>query len=94
MNELVTNSIKYAFGNSGGHIFIDFELIGNQSEACITVQDDGQGMELPAKKGFGLTVVERLAQQLQGRIQYLKVTTGTRTVLCFPVPPAESGVGG
>lgn len=51
VNELVTNSIKYAFGNSGGRILVNFGLIGNQSEACVAVQDDGKGLELPPKKG-------------------------------------------
>jgi hypothetical protein len=31
--------------------------------------------------------IERLAQRIQGRVQHVKVTPGTRTVLCFPVPP-------
>src|ERR1700677_3141635 len=29
VNELVTNSIKYAFGNAGGHVNVHFSMIGN-----------------------------------------------------------------
>ena len=85
VNELVTNSIKYAFGNAGGNVKVRFSLVGNSSEACVTVQDDGRGMEIPPKKGLGLTLVEKLAQQIQGRLEYEKVETGTSAVLCFPV---------
>ncbi|MFL5060624.1 MAG: sensor histidine kinase [Xanthobacteraceae bacterium] len=85
VNELVTNSIKYAFGNNGGRIRINFAPISNSSEACITVEDDGKGMPVPPKKGFGLSLVEAFAQQIQGRIEFVKVDTGSRIVLCFPV---------
>jgi two-component sensor histidine kinase/putative methionine-R-sulfoxide reductase with GAF domain len=85
VNELVTNSMKYAFGNGGGRIRVHFAPISNSSEACISVQDDGKGITIPPKKGLGLTLVEGFAQQIQGRIEFAKVDTGTRTVLCFPV---------
>jgi two-component sensor histidine kinase len=85
VNELVTNSIKYAFDNNSGRIWIRFRVIGNSSEGCLTVEDDGRGMDLPPKKGLGLTLVEGFAQQIQGRIDYAKIDTGSRTVLCFPV---------
>lgn len=90
VNELVTNCIKYAFDNIGGHVWIDFELTSNGSEACVAVQDDGKGMGLPPKRGFGLSLVERLADQIQGRVQHVRVTPGTRTVLCFSIPPGAS----
>jgi two-component sensor histidine kinase len=85
VNELVTNSIKYAFGNRNGRITIQFALASNSSEGCVIVQDDGKGMEVPPKKGLGLTLIEALAQQIQGRIEFHKVDTGSRTVLHFPV---------
>ena len=85
VNELVTNSLKYAFGNGGGRIRVEFKLVANQSEVCLAVEDDGKGMELPPKKGFGLSLVEGFAQQIQGRLDYVEVDSGSRTVLCFPV---------
>jgi two-component sensor histidine kinase len=90
VNELVTNSIKYAFGNAGGHIKVHFGMVSNSSEGCLSVQDDGRGMTSPpAKKGLGLTLVDGFAQQIQGRVEFEKVETGTRTVLCFPVIPGD-----
>jgi two-component sensor histidine kinase len=90
VNELITNSIKYAFGNSAGKIRIKFALVGNSSEGCVSVEDDGSGMDIPPKKGLGLTLVEGLAQQIQGRIQFVAVESGSRTILCFPVAPIWS----
>src|SRR5579883_280709 len=88
VNELVTNSIKYAFGNGAGRIDISFALVGNATEGCVSVQDDGRGMEVPPRKGTGLTLVEALAQQIQGRVEFVEMETGSRTVLCFPVAPS------
>jgi two-component sensor histidine kinase len=85
VNELVTNSLKYAFGNRAGRIRIHFAPISNSSEACVAVEDDGKGMPIPPRKGLGLSLVEGFAQQIQGRIDFVKVETGSRTVLCFPV---------
>jgi two-component sensor histidine kinase len=85
VNELITNSLKYAFGNGGGIIRVRFDAVTNASEACISVADDGKGMTLPPKKGFGLTLIEGLAQQLSGRIEYSNVDKGSRVSLCFPV---------
>jgi two-component sensor histidine kinase len=90
VNELVTNSIKYAFGNAGGHIKVHFGMVSNSSEGCLSVQDDGKGMSSPPRKGLGLTLVDGFAQQIQGRIKLEKVETGTRTVLCFPVIPGDN----
>lgn len=90
VNELVTNSIKYAFGNAGGHIKVHFAMVSNSSEGSLSVQDDGKGMPSPPKKGLGLTLVEGFAQQIQGRLEFPKVETGTRTVLCFPVIAGDS----
>lgn len=85
VNELVTNSIKYAFGDDGGRIRICFSLTSNASEACILVEDNGKGMDIPPKRGVGLTLIEELARQIQGRIDYVRVETGCKTIVSFPV---------
>jgi two-component sensor histidine kinase len=41
-------------------------------------------MDLPPKKGLGLTLVEGFAQQIQGRIEYAKPGAGCKITLCFP----------
>jgi two-component sensor histidine kinase len=85
VNELVTNALKYAFDNSGGQIRVHFGIISNRSEACVSVEDNGKGMDVPPKKGVGLALVEGFAQQIQGRIEYAKVDAGSKIILCFPV---------
>jgi two-component sensor histidine kinase len=85
VNELVTNSIKYAFGNEGGNIRVMFQILANSSEACVCVEDDGIGIKLPPEPGVGLWLIEGLAKQLGGRIKYLEVEKGSRIQLCFPV---------
>jgi two-component sensor histidine kinase len=85
VNELVTNALKYAFDNAGGRIRVHFGIISNRSEACVSVEDDGRGMNMPSKKGLGLTLVEGFAQQIQGRVEYAKIEVGTKVILCFPV---------
>jgi two-component sensor histidine kinase len=85
VNELVTNCIKYAFGNAGGRIRVTFELTNNSSEAGICVEDNGKGMPVPPQKGLGLSLVEGFARQLSGKIAYVQVATGSRTELLFPL---------
>ena len=86
VNELVTNCIKYAFGNAGGQIRVTFnKLISNSSEASISVEDNGKGMPLPPQKGFGLSLVEGFARQLSGKIAYMQVQPGSKTELLFPL---------
>ncbi len=84
VNELVTNALKYAFGDDGGQIRVHLGAINNDSEVCVSVEDNGRGMELPPKKGLGLTLVEGFAQQIQGRVEYAKVDAGCKIILCFP----------
>jgi two-component sensor histidine kinase len=80
----VTNSIKYAFGNDGGLIRVHFATSSNHSEAWLTVEDNGRGMKLPPNKGLGLSLVEGFAQQIQGRVEFVPVETGSKTTFCFP----------
>jgi two-component sensor histidine kinase/putative methionine-R-sulfoxide reductase with GAF domain len=85
VNELVTNSLKYAFGNGGGRIRIHFTANSRHSEGCVSVEDNGRGMPLPPRKGVGLNLVEAFAQQIQGRVEFVKMDAGAKSVLCFPV---------
>lgn len=85
VNELVTNSLKHAYANSSGKIHIQFSIMSNSTEACVSVADNGKGWDVPPAKGTGLSLVEALAQQIQGRVNYPKVEEGAKVVLCFPV---------
>ena len=84
VNELVTNSVKYAFGDSGGTIRVTFRVDENIAEARLTVEDDGRGMAASGGGGLGLSLVESFAQQLGGRVEHVPVPQGTQAVLRFP----------
>jgi two-component sensor histidine kinase len=84
LNELVTNSVKYAFEEEGGVIELTFRVNEPIGEAELCVSDNGRGMG-PARPGsLGLRVVEGLSRQLGGRLTTPEVSKGTKTVLTFP----------
>ncbi len=73
INELVSNSLKYAFPDGrGGEIRIELRRSGDD-EVTLTVADDGVG--LPEEVGFwdtktlGLRLVGTLARQLDGNVE-------------------------
>ena len=86
VNKLVTNSLKYAFADSGGLIRVGFGGDPDRGEANITVEDDGRGIGKPREGGLGLTLVSAFAKQLGGKVIREDVEKGTRTVVCFPLP--------
>jgi two-component sensor histidine kinase len=84
LNELVTNSVKYAFDEQGGVINVTFRLNEMIGEAELCVSDNGRGMG-PARSGsLGLRLVESLSRQLGGRLTTPEVPKGTTTILTFP----------
>jgi two-component sensor histidine kinase len=84
LNELVTNSVKYAFDEEGGVITVKFRANEAIGEAELSVRDNGRGMG-PARSGsLGLRLVESLSRQLGGRLTTPEAGKGTTTVLTFP----------
>jgi two-component sensor histidine kinase len=84
VNELVTNSLKYAFDAAGGIIAVAFradEVIG---QAELTVQDNGRGMKGARPGAFGLRLVQMLAGQLGGSLTQDGASEGTLVVLRLP----------
>lgn len=84
VNELVTNSLKYAFNENGGVISVLFRVDQTIGEVTLTVSDNGRGMGPPREGGFGLRLVESLVGQLGGRRTTPEVQEGTTTILSFP----------
>lgn len=87
INELVTNSLKYGFpDNREGTIFVELEHL-EYPNFRLEIGDDGVGMssnpKARASQSLGLMLVNRLAVQLKGNIQYLKNKKGTHYVLYF-----------
>jgi PAS domain S-box-containing protein len=89
VNELLSNSLKYAFpGDQGGEITIALQAVP-QGHVLLTVCDTGVGF--PANVDFrhtdslGLQLVCLLSEQLGGTIE-LDRASGTQWTLRFPMP--------
>lgn len=73
INELITNSFKYAFSNKE-EARLSIKLRSNPNNFVLTISDNGPGIE--NREGFmestsvGLRLVKRLVKQLQGKIEY------------------------
>lgn len=85
INEIVTNSIKYAFpGEERGEISI--ELKSGDQESVLTLADDGIGLPLNIKldntNTLGLQMVNNLIKQLDGNLK-LDRTNGTKYEITF-----------
>lgn len=85
LNELFTNSMKYAFeGKKEGTISV--RLCKEQQRAVLFYQDDGVG--IPAailehkKKGYGFKLIDLLCQQI-GAAYSIKSTAGTEIKISF-----------
>lgn len=89
INELVSNSLKYAFdSDSKGHLSIVLKAI-NAKEALMTIQDNGQGLpedlDLNNSNSLGLKIVKILVEgQLKGHMM-VKNDTGASFEICFPL---------
>ena len=93
VNELITNSAKYAYGNrSGGEVWVKVSLADKQQFA-ISVRDEGAGLPVdfdPQKaKGLGMRIVSAFVSQLGAKLGVHALTPGTEFVLTIPLmaPP-------
>lgn len=87
VNELMTNSLKYAFPNKqAGEITIDLDKKFT-NEIQLLVKDNGVGQtegERVKGTGFGKKLVDLLTRQLEGTMQ-LNYTSGTQYLFHFKV---------
>lgn len=75
VNELVTNSIKYALGGpSDGRLIVSLER--TESSLSLRVVDDGpgppEGFDISSSPGLGLDLVRMLAKQLRGEVEFVR----------------------
>ena len=92
VNELVTNSLKYAFPNGrSGRVTIT--LVREGDSARLSIADDGIGMpaESYAKEnsGYGLRLVDMLARDLGGGLR-IDGSAGARFLVHFPLKVLDS----
>lgn len=89
VNELVTNSIKYAFPDRDkGVIGVNLEEADNSAQ--LTVWDDGVGIDPTAeiRSGRGQRLIEIFVQQVGGKIERDSSSNGTRHSIRFPLAAA------
>lgn len=85
LNELISNSLKYAFPNNrSGHIII--ELKEKQDQKVLVVSDDGIGLpadiKLPETESLGLKLVYILLDQLKATYE-INREKGTKFLIKF-----------
>jgi two-component sensor histidine kinase len=81
INELITNSLKYAFeiDSPADELRVTFEKQG--VELVLTVADNGKGfVREPSNNSFGLQLVDSLVSQLEGSFS-MDSSNGTITVI-------------
>ncbi|PDW03626.1 sensor histidine kinase [Candidatus Viridilinea mediisalina] len=88
VNELLSNSFKYAFPNgANGSIGITLEACA-PSNCCLTVWDNGIGLpeniEQNLSNSLGMRLVQNLTRQLHGQLQ-IEGEQGTRVMVTFPL---------
>lgn len=88
VNELLTNALKYACpGGKSGVINVRI-MRKDEKHIEISIRDNGTGLpdalEISSSRGFGLTLVKMMIQQINGSIKINRVN-GTEFRINFPV---------
>jgi two-component sensor histidine kinase len=68
-NEFVTNSLKYAFKDTGGSIGIELKRLPN-SLVSLQLWDDGKGLPTEVARGSGMILIESLARPMATDIRW------------------------
>jgi two-component sensor histidine kinase len=79
LNELITNSIKHAFdGRKGNKITVSFKK-NDDHRFTLEYSDNGRWKEKRVKtNGFGLELIDLLAEQLDGNFERVSSDQGTK----------------
>lgn len=85
INELITNSIKYAFTENGSDNNIDIRIFADQGKLHITYSDNGVGIpdfEKASSKSLGFTLIYSLLEQLDASFTF-HTTNGFKLAFSF-----------
>lgn len=86
--ELVTNAIKYAYGDSAGVVRVRLARQGDV--LAVSVHDEGRGLPdgftPETSKGLGLRIVLALRRQLDAEVAFRRLDKGTSVELRVPIP--------
>jgi PAS domain S-box-containing protein len=86
LNELITNSLKYAYpGHGPGLIHIDLDRSGDS--VALGVSDDGpglpEGFDPNSSGGLGWSLIRMLTEEIGGELSFPSGAPGTRVVVRF-----------
>ncbi|MDC7125613.1 MAG: PAS domain-containing protein [Spirochaetales bacterium] len=87
VNELITNTMKYAFNGNGVWVIkVSFRISDNNG--ILVIEDNGKGFSSDEKpssgSGLGLTLVKMLTEQIDGKFK-IESVNGTINTLVFPI---------
>lgn len=83
VTELIQNAAQHAFGESGGHISLSVERLGEDLQ--IGISDDGRGMPGDVDPSLGMSIVRTLVEsELGGNLEYQSSNQGTRVQIVIP----------
>ncbi len=75
INELVSNSLKHAFPQGKGNIYVELHML-DSDEYCLKIFDDGIGLpedlDIKNTNTLGLQIVDNLVKQLEGNLEIIK----------------------
>lgn len=72
VNEIITNSLKYALPHNNQDVLIKITILINENkEICLHISDNGEGIDFENhKKGFGTQLIHSLIRyQIKGEIE-------------------------
>ncbi|MFB0495937.1 two-component sensor histidine kinase [Mucilaginibacter sp. OAE612] len=96
LNEAITNSIKYAFDQDGGEIFIK-ALLSPPDTITLSVTDNGKGLppdfELAETSSLGMEMMKALSKQLGGSFD-IKSNRGVVVTIQFKVEKSSAVLPG
>jgi two-component sensor histidine kinase len=87
ISEIITNSARHAFDGQGGTIRVELQPLGALVR-CL-VADNGRGTET-YRAGHGSSIIQAMADSLDGRLDQDFGPHGAITVLTFPAEPASA----
>ncbi|MFZ1924476.1 MAG: histidine kinase dimerization/phosphoacceptor domain -containing protein [Xanthobacteraceae bacterium] len=93
VNELITNSAKYAYPDGGCEVWLD--VARSDGAISIAVRDRGIGLpadfDIHSNKRLGMRLVTALSAQVQADLQVIRGNPGTEFLLTIPIkaPRAE-----
>lgn len=96
LNEAITNSIKYAFDQEGGEIFIKARL-SSQDTVTLSVTDNGKGLppdfKLSETSSLGMEMMKALSKQLGGSFD-IKSERGVIMTIQFKIENSSAVIPG